>query len=114
MKNQLVLLVAEMHDSGILYSEAVREFKKSFLSHVLQQNRGNQSKAAKLLGMHRNTLSRTLAELDLDVRLLRLASAEPSSTQYKEKDRDREREKDTRHPPRSVSATPQIDKKAAR
>ena len=85
MKNQLVLLVTEMHDSGILYSEAVREFKKSFLSHVLQQNRGNQSKAAKLLGMHRNTLSRTLAELELDVRLLRKASTEPGSTQYKDK-----------------------------
>lgn len=106
MKNQLALLVAEMHDSGILYSEAVREFKKSFLTNVLQQNRGNQSKAAKQLGMHRNTLSRTLTELDLDVRILRKAQSEDQS-QVKEKD------KDSRRPPRSASA-PSLDKKAAR
>lgn len=113
MKNQLVLLVAEMHDSGILYSEAVREFKKSFLSHVLQQNRGNQSKSAKHLQMHRNTLSRTLAELDLDVRVLRRASVQnqaPNQTP----DKDRDREKDTRRPPRSAVAAPLLDKKAAR
>jgi Fis family transcriptional regulator len=71
VKNQLSVLIAQMHESGILYSEAVREFKKVFISHVLQQNNGNQCKAAKQLGMHRNTLSRTIAELDLDVGELR-------------------------------------------
>lgn len=106
MKNQLALLVAEMHDSGILYSEAVREFKKSFLTNVLQQNRGNQSKAAKQLGMHRNTLSRTLTELELDVRILRRTQSLDES-QVKEKD------KDSRRPPRSASTAP-LEKKAAR
>src|SRR5689334_23259838 len=71
VKDQLEALVAQMHGSGILYSEAVREFKKRFIMNVLQQNRGNQCKAARELGMHRNTLSRTIAELKLDVRQLR-------------------------------------------
>ena len=71
MKDQLEALVAQMYSSGILYSEAVREFKKRFIMNVLQQNRGNQCKAARELGMHRNTLSRTIAELKLDVRQLR-------------------------------------------
>ena len=106
MKNQLALLVAEMHDGGILYSEAVREFKRSFLAHVLQQNRGNQSKAAKQLGMHRNTLSRTLNELDLDVRMLRREQAQVS-------DQARDKDKDVRRPPRSATAT-SGEKKAAR
>jgi Fis family transcriptional regulator, factor for inversion stimulation protein len=71
VKDQLETLVAQMHTSGILYSEAVQEFKKRFIMNVLQQNRGNQCKAARELGMHRNTLSRTIADLQLDVRQFR-------------------------------------------
>lgn len=71
MKDKLLTLVAELSESGILYSEAVREFKKRFIIHVLAQNKGNQCKAARELGMHRNTLSRTIAELKLDVRQIK-------------------------------------------
>ena len=63
MKDQLEALVTQMYKSGILYSEAVREFKKRFILAVLQENQGNQCKAARQLGMHRNTLSRTINEL---------------------------------------------------
>lgn len=66
-----------MHTSGILYSEAVREFKKRFIMNVLQQNKGNQCKAARELGMHRNTLSRTITELKLDVRQFRDGARRP-------------------------------------
>lgn len=68
MKDELETLIARMHGGGILYSEAVREFKKKFILSVLAANKGNQCKAAKEMGMHRNTLSRTIAELGLDVR----------------------------------------------
>ena len=67
----------QMYRSGILYSEAVREFKKRFILTVLQENKGNQCKAARQLGMHRNTLSRTIAELDLDVKTLRSGTRRP-------------------------------------
>jgi len=77
VKDQLEGLVTQMYQSGILYSEAVREFRKRFILTVLQQNNGNQCKAAKQLGMHRNTLSRTIAELDLDVRAVRAGSRRP-------------------------------------
>lgn len=77
MKDQLEALVSQMHKSGILYSEAVREFKKRFIINVLQECNGNQCKAARELGMHRNTLSRTIAELKLDVRTLRNGSRRP-------------------------------------
>src|SRR5690242_9880862 len=77
VKDQLEALVNQMHKSGILYSEAVREFKKRFLVHVLQENNGNRCKAARELGMHRNTLSRTIAELKLDVRSLRNGARRP-------------------------------------
>jgi len=77
VKDQLEALVSQMFKSGILYSEAVREFKKRFIITVLEECNGNQCKAARELGMHRNTLSRTLAELDLDVRALRNGTRRP-------------------------------------
>ncbi len=77
MKEQLEVLVAQMYQSGILYSEAVREFKKRFILTVLQENNGNQCKAAHQLHMHRNTLSRTIAELKLDVRAIRVGARRP-------------------------------------
>jgi Fis family transcriptional regulator len=77
VKNQLEALVAQMHESGILYSEAVREFKKRFILNVLERNNGNQCRAARELGMHRNTLSRTINELNLDLTELRSGIRRP-------------------------------------
>jgi Fis family transcriptional regulator, factor for inversion stimulation protein len=71
VKDQLEALIMQMYKSNILYSEAVREFKKRFILTVLQENKGNQCRAARELGMHRNTLSRTISELKIDVRQLR-------------------------------------------
>lgn len=77
MKDQLEALILQMYKSNILYSEAVREFKKRFILTVLEENRGNQCKAARQLGMHRNTLSRTMQELKIDVRPLRAGGKRP-------------------------------------
>ena len=77
MRDQLEALVLQMYRSNILYSEAVREFKRRFISTVLQENKGNQCRAAKQLGMHRNTLSRTVDELKIDVRQYRDGGKRP-------------------------------------
>jgi Fis family transcriptional regulator len=77
VKDQLEALISQMVHSNILYSEAVREFKKRFIVTVLEENRGNQCKAARELGMHRNTLSRTMQELKIDVRPLREGAKRP-------------------------------------
>jgi Fis family transcriptional regulator, factor for inversion stimulation protein len=66
VKRELESLVALMHTGGITYAEAVRDFKKRFILEVLAHHKGNQCKAARELGMHRNTLSRTIAELEID------------------------------------------------
>lgn len=71
MKRELDLLVAQMHTSGLSYEGAVREFKRQYLLQVLVSHRGNQCKSAEELGMHRNTLSRTLAELEMDTAQIR-------------------------------------------
>ena len=77
MKDQLEALILQMYQSNILYSEAVREFKKRFILTVLEENKGNQCKAARELGMHRNTLSRTMQELKIDVRQMRSGVKRP-------------------------------------
>ena len=77
MKDQLETLVQHMYRSNILYSEAVREFKRCFIATVLEENKGNQCRAARQLGMHRNTLSRTLDELKIDVRQFRDGGRRP-------------------------------------
>src|SRR5215472_14818861 len=66
VKRELETLVAAMHAGGITYAEAVREFTRRYLLTVLAHNKGNQCKAAKELGVHRNTLSRIIAELEID------------------------------------------------
>ena len=66
MREQLESLVGMMVDRGILLEEAVTEFEKKFSGRVLEQSNGNQSRAAKILGIHRNTLSRKISEYHLD------------------------------------------------
>ena len=68
MKDQLEGLVSQMVDRGILFEEAVGEFEKRFIKRTLERADGNQCRAAELLGIHRNTLSRKMTEYKLDHR----------------------------------------------
>ena len=77
MKRELDALITQMHTAGISYSDAVRQFKKRYILEVLAHHRGNQCKAATELGMHRNTLSRTLAELHMDTAQIRKGMRRP-------------------------------------
>ncbi len=77
MKRELDNLITQMHSTGIRYEEAVRHFKRQYLLEVLKAHRGNQCKAADELGMHRNTLSRTMAELGLGVTEVRTGLKRP-------------------------------------
>ncbi|MFZ0632302.1 MAG: helix-turn-helix domain-containing protein [Acidobacteriaceae bacterium] len=85
MKRELDNLVTQMHAGGITYDEAVREFKRRFILEVLSSHRGNQCKAAKELGVHRNTLSRILAELDIDPTQVRNGLRRPPRSERPER-----------------------------
>ena len=61
VRDQLEGLVSLMVERGILFDEAVGEFEKRFI-------KGNQSRAAEVLGIHRNTLSRKITQYKLDHR----------------------------------------------
>ena len=65
MYEKLERLIDEMVEKGIRFPEATREFERRFISKVLSKSDGNLSKTADALGVHRNTLSRKIAEYHL-------------------------------------------------
>ena len=92
MKEQLDSVVLQMYKAGMRCSEAVREFQKTFILTVLKDQRGNQCKAAEKLRMHRNTLRRTIRELEIDIGPTRVSGR--------------------RRPPRSAVPTPPLKRRA--
>ena len=68
MRDQLEALIGQMVDRGILFEEAISEFEKKFIKRVLDRSNGNQSRAARELGIHRNTLSRKIVLYKLENR----------------------------------------------
>jgi DNA-binding NtrC family response regulator len=66
VKEKLESLVAEMIERRIYLDEAVGEFEKRFIQTALTKTRGNQTKAAEVLGVHRNTLNRKIAQHKLN------------------------------------------------
>ncbi len=62
MNERLERLIEEMVEKGIRFSDASREFERRFISRVLADSDGKLSKAADILGIHRNTLGRKIAE----------------------------------------------------
>ena len=66
VKEKLESLVTEMIDRRIYLEEALDEFEKNFIQSALTKTGGNQTKAAKVLGVHRNTLNRKVIEHKLN------------------------------------------------
>ena len=65
MREQLDKLVEEMVTKGIRYEDARQEFERRFITRALARSKGNLGRAAGLLGIHRNTLSRKIVEYQL-------------------------------------------------
>jgi DNA-binding NtrC family response regulator len=53
---KLETLIREMVDKEIRYKDALDEFEKIFLETASKMYKGNRSKVAKAIGIHRNTL----------------------------------------------------------
>jgi len=58
MRSRLEALIEEMLDGQILLDEALREFERLYIQKALTRNRDHLSRTAKMLGIHRNTLSK--------------------------------------------------------
>jgi two-component system, NtrC family, nitrogen regulation response regulator GlnG len=61
----------DAHKGGLppagLYDRVLREIERPLIQLSLSATRGNQLKAAQLLGLNRNTLRKKVRELDIDV-----------------------------------------------
>ncbi|MFN2515763.1 MAG: helix-turn-helix domain-containing protein [Pyrinomonadaceae bacterium] len=64
MRARLEALIEEMLDGHILLSEALEEFEKLYIKKALIRNSQHLSKTAKALGIHRNTVSKRVAEYE--------------------------------------------------
>lgn len=58
LKDRLDTLCREMIDKGILFSEAMDQFERCFITEVMRRNNGRLIRASGILGIHRNTLSK--------------------------------------------------------
>ena len=61
MRARLETLIDEMLDGQILLEEAVSEFEKLYIQKALARHKKHLSKTARILGIHRNTLSKRVA-----------------------------------------------------
>jgi DNA-binding NtrC family response regulator len=57
-------LIEEMLDGQILLNEAMTEFEKLYIQKALERNDAHLSKTADALGIHRNTLSKRVANYE--------------------------------------------------
>jgi transcriptional regulator with PAS, ATPase and Fis domain len=61
MRALLEALIDEMLDGQILLEEALSEFEKLYIQKALSRHKKHLSNTAKVLGIHRNTLSKRVA-----------------------------------------------------
>jgi Fis family transcriptional regulator len=62
MRKRLEALVEEMLDGQILLDEALAEFEKLFIEKAMARHDEHISRTANVLGIHRNTLSKRIAD----------------------------------------------------
>ena len=61
MRARLEALIDEMLDGQIMLDEAVAEFEKLYIQKALARQKDHLSRTASVLGIHRNTLSKRVA-----------------------------------------------------
>ncbi len=59
-------LIDHLVEAGFFLEEAVEILEKGMIDRALRRTQGNQSEAAKALGIHRNTLLRKMLEFGID------------------------------------------------
>ena len=66
MKESFDALIDHLTTAGFFLEQAVEVLEKGMIDRALQITKNNQSEAAKLLGIHRNTLQRKMVEHKID------------------------------------------------
>jgi DNA-binding NtrC family response regulator len=53
---KMELLIADMIEKEVRFRDALKEFQKIYIELAAKKYKGNRTKMAKALGLHRNTL----------------------------------------------------------
>jgi DNA-binding NtrC family response regulator len=80
MRERLVALIEEMLDGKIMLDEAREEFEKLYIQKALVRNSNHLLRTAAFLGIHRNTLSKRVAEYKAQEKAAKLASQRLTKT----------------------------------
>ncbi len=70
MRSRLEALIEEMLDGHILLEEALAEFERVYIQKALNRHQEHLSNTAKVLGIHRNTLSKRVSAYHKDQRAM--------------------------------------------
>lgn len=70
MHAQLEALIDEMLDGRVYLDEALAEFERLYIEKALTQHKKHLSNTARILGIHRNTLSKRVAAYQKKDRIL--------------------------------------------
>ena len=74
IKQVLEEVIEEMLDKGIYWPEFSAQLEKLYIMKALSKTNGSVYKAAELMGIHRNTLSKRIQEYGIDKTKLRKGS----------------------------------------
>jgi len=66
MKESFDALIDLLVNTGFFLEQAVEILEKGMIERALRNTGANQSEAAKLLGIHRNTLQRKMVDYKID------------------------------------------------
>ena len=66
MKERFDALIDDLMNAGFFMEQAVEILERGMIERSLRMTNTNQSEAAKLLGIHRNTLQRKMIEHKID------------------------------------------------
>ncbi len=80
MKDQFDNLVEHLLNNGFFMEEAVELLEKGLIANAMKRTEGNRCAAAKLLGIHRNTLQRKCAEYAMQRKPVRRAESARTKT----------------------------------
>lgn len=65
MKDSFDALLNKLMEAGFFLEQAVEILERGMIARALERESCNQSKAAKLLGIHRNTLQRKMGDYQI-------------------------------------------------
>lgn len=75
---QLFDFVEACDTKGLTVKQVTQAVRKEFVCQILARNNFNQVRTAAAMGVHRNTLSRLLRELAIDVDAMKQARKQPA------------------------------------